>query len=63
MASRAQIATKAALKPAGDNRAWKAIQQRPHPNHALVGILDTLVPLFKRRITSIGLCRVFPKVG
>jgi hypothetical protein len=44
-ASMPQIAAKAVLRLAGRNSALKAVGQRPHPDHALTGILDRLVPL------------------
>jgi hypothetical protein len=54
----AQIAAKVVLKPAERNMELKAVRQRTRFNRALAGTLDGLVPLFKRRITVIGLRRV-----
>jgi hypothetical protein len=63
MALTDQIAAKATTRHTGRNLTLKAIRQPFVLDHALTGILGILAPLFKRRITSIGLCRVFPKVG
>ncbi len=62
-ASMPRTTAKAVLRPVGRNLAMKAIGQRLCHNHALMGVLGGLVPLFKRRITVHGPSPRFPKVG